>query len=132
MERLTEKIMNKHTGEVLAYKAKYLRDGETVQKLGQLEDLEEQGRLPKVPCAVGDTVYCLYTNENKESEITEMKVGCIEPFGGIRNRKGVCEIWNVYAEADYTKEYFKFSDFGKTVFPNREEAKTALKEFSTK
>ncbi len=132
MERLTEKIMNKHTGEVLAYKAKYLRDGETVQKLGQLEDLEEQGKLPKVPCAVGDTVYCLYTNENKESEITEMKVGCIEPFGAIRNHKGVCEIWNVYAEADYAKEYFKFSDFEKTVFPSREEAKTALKEFSTK
>ena len=132
MERLTEKIMNKHTGEVLAYKAKYLRDGETVQKLGQLEDLEEQGKLPKVPCAVGDTVYCLYTNENKESEITEMKVGCIELFGAIRNHKGVCEVWNVYAEADYTKNYFKFFDFGKTVFLTKEEAESVLKELSIK
>lgn len=27
------------------------------QKLGEYEDLEEQGRLVKLPCKVGDTVY---------------------------------------------------------------------------
>ena len=30
-------------------------------KLGDYEDLEEQGRLIKLPCKVGDTVYCIFT-----------------------------------------------------------------------
>ena len=105
---------------------------EVLRKLAEYEDLEEQRKLIKLPCAVGDTVYYSYTNENKESEITEMKVGCIEPFGAIRQRKGICEVWNVYAEADYTKAYFKFLDFGKTVFITKKEAEAASKELSSK
>ena len=132
MDRLTERTTNRHTGEVLAYRVKCHKDIESVQKLGRLEDLEEQGKLLELTCAVGDTVYCLYTNENKESEITEMKVGCIEPFGSIRQHKGICEVWNVYAEADYTKAYFKFLDFGKTVFITKEEAEASSKELSSK
>lgn len=57
-----------------------------------------------------------------------MKVGCVEPCGAIRNHKRTCEVWNVYAETDYTKAYLKFFDFGKTVFLTREEAEVALKE----
>lgn len=59
-----------------------------------------------------------------------MKVGCVEPCGVIRSCKGTCEVWNVYAESDYTKGYFKFFDFDKTVFLAREEAEAALKELS--
>ena len=110
MERLTEKIMNKHTGEVLAYKAKYLRDGETVQKLGQLEDLEEQGKLPKVPCAVGDTIYTIYSDEDS-SFIEEPKVVEVSTY----------RVW-------IDSAYFDYDDFGKTVFLAREEAKAALEE----
>lgn len=105
---------------------------DALEQFNRYKRLEEQGILLKLPCAVGDTVYYLYTNENKESEITEMKVGCIEPFGAIRQRKGICEVWNVYAEADYTKAYFKFLDFGKTVFITKEEAEAASKELSSK
>lgn len=99
-----------------------------IGNLNKYEDLEEQGKLLKLPCAVGDTVYHLCTLKNGESEIIEMTVGCVEPYGAIRNHKGICEVWNVYAETDYTKEYFKFLDFGKTVFLTRKEAKAALKE----
>lgn len=101
-------------------------------QLKKYEDLEKQGKLPKLPCAVGDTAYHLCTLKNGESEIIEMKVVCVEPFGAIRQHKGICEVWNVYAETDYTKAYFKFFDFGKTVFLAREEAEAALKELSTK
>lgn len=98
------------------------------KQLKKYEDLEEQGKLLKLPCAVGDTVHHLCTFKNGESEIIEMKVECVEPCGAIRQHKGVCEIWNVYAETDYTKAYFKFFDFDKTVFLIREEAEAALKE----
>lgn len=101
---------------------------DAIAKLAEYENLEEQGKLLKLPCAVGDTVYHICTLKNGKSEIIEMKVGCVEPCGAIRNHKGVCEVWNVYAETDYTKEYFKFFDFGKTVFLTREEAEAALKK----
>lgn len=98
------------------------------ERLAEYEDLEEQKRLIKLPCAVGDTVYHICAFKYGETETIEMKVVCVEPFGAIRNHKGVCEIWNVYAETDYTKEYFKFFDFGKTIFLTKEEAEAALKE----
>lgn len=97
-------------------------------KLKDCEDLEEQGKLLKLPVAVGDMVYHLCAFSSGESEIIEMKVCCVEPCGAIRNHKGICEVWNVYAEADYTKAYFKFFDFGKTVFLTRPEAEKALEE----
>lgn len=100
---------------------------EVLNKLAEYEDLEEQGKLLKLLCAVGDTVYHICTLKNGESEIIEMKVGCLEPFGAIRNHKGGCEVWNVYAETDYTKAYFRFFDFGKTVFLTYESAEAALK-----
>ncbi len=103
---------------------------DVLKKLAEYEDLEQQGKLLKLPCAVGDTVYHLCTPGNRESEIIEMKVGCVEPCGAIRQHKGVCEIWNVYAETDYTKAYFKFFDFWKTVFLTKSEAEAALKEMS--
>lgn len=36
-----------------------------IKKLGDYEDLEEQGRLLKLPCKVGDTVYAIGFNNNK-------------------------------------------------------------------
>lgn len=127
MERLTER-----TGEGQAIPRMDLKNNghqRCMERLAEYEDLEEQNRLLKLPCAVGDTVHHLCTFKNGESEIIEMKVECVEPCGAIRQHKGVCEIWNVYAETDYTKAYFKFFDFGKTVFLTRAEAEAALKEF---
>ena len=102
-----------------------------ISKCAEYEDLEEQGKLLKLPCAVGDTIYHLCILKNEEPLIIKMKVGCVESYGAIRNHKGVREIWNVYAETDYTKGYFKFFDFGKTIFLTREEAEAALKKLGT-
>lgn len=140
MERLTEKVGN-HDGTAIPKKSLVIECGmkkgtpsgfcsAIVTKLAEYEDLEEQGKLLKLPVAERDTVYHLCAFENGESEIIEMKVGCVEPCGALRNHKGVCEIWNLYVETDYTKGYFKFSDFGKTVFLAHEAAEAALKEMS--
>ncbi len=100
--------------------------GHAVEKLAGYEDLEEQGKLLKLPCAVGDTIFHVCIPRNGEPKIVEMKVGCVEPWGAIRNHKETCEVWNVYAETDCTKAYFKFFDFSKTVFLTRGEAEAAL------
>jgi hypothetical protein len=124
MERLTERLNDELNGV-------WVKDHDYISaahKLAEYEDLEEQGKLLKLPCAAGDTIYRVCIPKNDEPQIIEMKVGCVEPCGAIRNYKGTCEVWNVYAETDYTKAYFKFFDFGKTVFLTGEEAEAALKE----
>lgn len=70
MERLTEKIGNtnciKGCGSNCKYGFEYCSKedwencqtiSDVIDKLADYEDLEEQGRLIKLPCKVGDTVY---------------------------------------------------------------------------
>ena len=100
--------------------------GHAVDKLAEYEDLEEQNRLLKLPCAVGDMVY---TNDSrdwwylsKEDRPYEVKVD----FIGI-TRAGNDNFINVVFTAGQMSQ-FKFSDIGKTVFLTREEAEAALEE----
>ena len=92
--------------------------------LKEYEDLEERGKLLKLPCAVGDTVYaycsvfgilsytvdCIVIDKN----ITFQCSSYSEPIGDCPS-ECLDEI-----EPD-------ISDFGKTVFLTREEAEAALK-----
>lgn len=115
----------RHEGKAVIRDKEFLPGA--MEKLARLEELEEQGKLLKLPCAVGDTIYHVCIPRNGEPQIIEMKVGCVEPYGAIRNRRGTREVWNVYAESYYyTKDYFKFFDFGKTVFLTLKEAKVTL------
>ncbi len=43
-----------------------------LEKLGGYEDLEEQGRLIKLPCKVGDTVYLIKSNETILERVADM------------------------------------------------------------
>ena len=112
MERLTERITDKRTREVLAYRAKCHKDVEAVQKLGRLEDSEEQGKLLKMPCAVGECVYFI-------------KMGYT--FGEIGDKS---EVWHRIDKTAFSIDMI--NDFGKTVFLTREEAEAALKELKIK
>ena len=79
-------------------------------RLKEYEDLEEQGKLMKLPCAVGDTIYTIYSDEDS-SFIEEPKVVEVSTH----------RVW-------IDSAYFDYDDFGKTVFLTREEAEAALKE----
>lgn len=68
-------------------------------KLKDYENLEEQGRLIKLPCKVGDTVYLIKNSET----IVERKADMM--FIGV--------LWE---------------EFGKEWFPTRDEAEAKLKE----
>ncbi len=69
MERLTNRNYGEisHTGRIIPYSTHCIgcitKDcdcgivEDMVKKLVEYEDLEEQGRLIKLPCKVGDTVY---------------------------------------------------------------------------
>lgn len=106
MERLTHKARYE-----AGYKAnKNVSDWECIDKLGRLEDLEEQGKLMKLPCAVGDTIYMIYSDEDS-SFVEESKVVEVSTY----------RVWIDSACFDY-------DDFGKTVFLTRKEAEAALEE----
>ena len=141
MERLTEKITDKRTGEVLAYIVKCQKDVEAVQKLGRLEDLEEQGKLLKLPCAVGDTVYriCPKCNDYHDGsckncawENSCSNRGCTV-YGGWKDGQypmGECTIVPYKVSWNYIPNLLE--NIGKRVFPTREEAEIALKELENK
>lgn len=84
-----------------------------VEKLCEYEDLEEQGRLPKLPCKVGDTVYYINPNENTINELVVYSFD-IRPLQ--------------HFACDYMGARLNFNQFGKTVFLTREEAEAKLKE----
>lgn len=97
---------------------------EAYYKLQHYEDLEEQGRLIELPCAVGDTVW--FYSEALE-EVCKGKV-----IGFVLNIYTTPRLW---IEVEYTsrligEQTFKDrEDFmlGKKIFLTREEAEAALK-----
>lgn len=99
MERLTERIDNVPDGEsgVWVKEHDYVSAAE---KLAEYEDLEEQGRLIKLPCKVGTDIYYIL---------------------GIPNETP-CTIDKC------TFELSDINKIGKTLFLTREEAEVKLKE----
>lgn len=134
IDRLTERFSNGQTasywcGSNCKYDHKYCRENlencpameDIFEKLAYYEDLEEAGRLVKLPCKVGDTVY--FPGERFPAEID----------GIVINENGIHFQWIQYDRGyeltevwDYGE--FHIDDFGKTVFLTREEAEAALKE----
>ena len=90
-----------------------------LNKLGEYEDAEEQGRLVKLPCKVGDPLY-LIVGDN-DNEIVELIA--IEFRYGLDNRLG-CRA--KYADEPGYVDLFDF-EFGRTVFLSREDAAAAVK-----
>ena len=97
------------------------------EKLGKYEDLDEQGRLVKLPCKVGDTVWdndfgrpCAYT-------ITAFSFGECEEY--ICKPVTTKEVVFYYENSRGSiTGSFAESVIGKSVFLNKSEAEAKLKE----
>ena len=125
MERLTEKIGNtncvKGCGSNCKYGFQHCRTedwencktiDDVIDKLAEYEDLEEQGRLIKLPCKVGDTIYGLH--KAMVCELNTETIGISKmPSGEILY---LIDGWELYK-----------GDFGKTVFLTKSEAEQKLK-----
>lgn len=102
-------------------------DQEEYKKYLEWKKLDEQGKLLKLPCKIGDTVYELCKFDDGIYQICPMIVKSLSHYGQARKDKnGYIQAWNIYAESDYTYMYKSFYDFGKTVFLTEREAKEAL------
>ena len=120
MERLTERFMH-GLGVKYCYDSCSVCDvavccgllEDILEKLAHYEDLEEQGRLIELPCAVGDTVYwisesdaCLFCNSP-----------CYE-----RCEEGALKIKEIPFKLHMLNE------IGEIIFLTKEEAEAKLKE----
>ncbi len=93
-----------------------------LKKLKEYNNLEEQGKLLKLPCAVGDTVYRI--NKGKKEPIIPMLVIGI----AIRNENEL--VIQTKDIADDNHNLYSKNSIGKTVFLTKEAAEAAVKEMS--
>lgn len=124
MERFTEKlkdgknIIREGIQHVFCSGVGTFFDGEAVDKLAEYEDLEEQGKLPKLPCAVGDTAWLV-----GDKRVLDYKVS-----GFSMDDSGISIIF-IEKEIDgkiYSRS-IDYTEYGKTVFLTKEKAEAALK-----
>lgn len=122
MERLTHRIDNVPDGEsgVWVKNRDYVSAAE---KLAEYEDLEEQDRLIKLPCKVGDKVYRI----RKKESVIEMRVLQIYCR---KNCDGKTRIWfdTIHIDNNEFENSYFVEDIGKTVFLTKSEAEEKLKE----
>lgn len=97
------------------------------RKLKEYEDLEEQGRLIKLPCKVGDTVWdndygrpCAYT-------ITAFSFGECEEYICEPVTKKETVFYYANSSGSITGSFAE-SEIGKSVFLNKSEAEAKLEE----
>lgn len=117
MERLTEKIdgadrYRLKSGYGFRFRYADRKAQETIDKLAEYEDLEEQGKLMKLPCAVGD--FALLSSD------------CILPVNYISQ---TCNGIIVGCQNGTTMQMNKdFSTYCKGFYKTKEEAETALQK----
>lgn len=124
MERLTDKIGNtncvKGCGSNCKYGFEYCSKedwencetiSDVIDKLADYEDLEEQGRLLKLPCKVGDTVYVIVGKNISVQKIQRVTIDSERKIEFCTKKRG-----------------FTLFDIGKTVFLTKSEAEAKLKE----
>nr|DAH78430.1 MAG TPA: hypothetical protein [Caudoviricetes sp.] len=88
-------------------------------KFKDYQQLEKQGRLIKLSCKVGDTIW--YVNEDDDEYPIELEIDTIL-------REDNKDTWYCVNDDVYGKFEFIDSDFGETVFLTESEAEARLKE----
>ena len=118
MSRLTKKSIVRENGYVVDNPT-VERCAKAIDKLGELEDAEENGLLVRLPIPLGTTLYQVWVK--KIYKLKLFSYSLIEIHGqrilqwSLHNSQGFNGGGNV-------------DEFGKTVFLTREEAEQALKE----
>ena len=128
MERLTEKIGNtncvKGCGSNCKYGFQHCRTEDwencktiydVIDKLADYEDLEEQGRLVKLPCKIGTEVYDITWWDDVQEKV-------------VVKGKTYYRTIHKHKVSKSTFGYTDIEEIGKTVFLTKSEAEAKLKE----
>ena len=87
-----------------------------LEELKSYKDLEEQGLLVRLPCKVGDDLYCIVNGEVKKLKVHSFGVPDFE----------ITDIESKYVDGFKIVRFV--GEVGKTVFLTREEAEKKLEE----
>ena len=97
---------------------------EYLRKFKDYEDLEEQGRLIKLPCKVGDKIFLDFAGFGKDVDKFTVKDFHLDCF-----KNGETTLFCDYESSDRTLSgQIDVMEFGKTVFITKSEAEAKLKE----
>ncbi len=106
---------------VIEVTAKQLKEYENIlTDLKKYKDLEAEGKLIKLSCKVGDTIW--YVEENDDDYPIKLEIDSIS--------RNVNDTWYYAYDDDSNKYGFIDSDFGETVFFSKEEAEMKIKEIT--
>lgn len=94
------------------------------EKLGDYEDLEEQNRLVKLPCKVGDIIYRV--NAGAKEPVIKMRVLQVN-YKQLHKDRIIIRI-DAMNDNDMRESCYLLEDFGKNVFLTKAEAEAKLKE----
>ena len=132
MERLTKRNSDGTVGISALRYYNYDDFQKMAQKLAEYEDLEEQGLLLRLPCKVGDTVYCIYERYTKcsenEQEFDEYSCQGCECLECDSHKELYVQSQKAYS-LDWIVSNLK--RFGKTVFITKSESEQKLKEMES-
>lgn len=106
-------------------KACVLTDGD-VDKWRKYQQLDKHGRLIKLPCKVGDTVYQIFENFIEPCTVEVIFWGDYTDKDG--NHCNMAEIHYDREDCPCVLGDIYFTDFGKTVFLTKSAAEAKLKE----
>lgn len=129
MERLTVKWVDKVYDtfdpiDVVDNEYSKANYNKILTKLGDYEDLDEQGRLVKLPCKVGDKIFLDFAGFGKDIDkftVKDFHLDCFED--------GETILFCDYESNDKTLSgQIDVTEFGKTVFLTKAEAEQKLNE----
>lgn len=99
-----------------------------IAKLAEYEGLEEQGKLLKLPCAVGDIIWDIDFGRPCGYEVTGFSFGSLND-DDWEEEKALDKVVVYYTNSNGSiTGTFAVSEIGKSVFLIKEEAEAALKE----
>lgn len=138
MERLTEKfkdgrnILRKGITDIFHVGFGRFSEGEAVDLLAEYEDLDEQGKLLKLPCAVGDIVYRVHKGTKlSPNRVYECNVVGVKQEYNTFSVKLHANI-NEETYSIWVDNWFDKCQIGHEFFLTEKEAEAALKELKDK
>ena len=109
------------------YQCQHQCEGDIIEKLAQYEELEEQDRLIRLTCKVGDVIWDNDYGVPTAYEITGYSFG--ESDGYIEYPASISQIVFYFSNTSGSiTGSFASNEIGKSVFLSLEEAEQALKE----